>query len=68
MNNKPKKSKGFMFIHTSDLSMIKKFKDSGIDPICVVGDRYTFIYNRTTKLTCDAYEQTSYVIDNTMMF
>lgn len=67
-NFDPSTIRGIFFIHTSDPDMVEKFKKSGVAPINVVGNRYTFIYNETTKLTCDAYDRTSYVVNNVATF
>lgn len=65
---KDSKKKDLMFIHTSDKELIKSFIDKGIKPVSVVGDRYTFVYEGITHLSCDTYAQASYVINNIMTF
>ena len=57
-----------MFVHTSDPNLVKALLDKGYKPVCVVNERYTFIYDEDTKQTCDTYKLTSYVINHCMEF
>lgn len=57
-----------MFIHTSDPNLIKSLLDKGFKPVCTINGRYTFVYNKDTKQTCNTYKLTSYVVNCCMEF